>query len=350
MADLELNPTLGRDIRSGDSDGLGIATDEILLGAIESCEWDRVRTISKYLVSESERIETVLTTWLDGLNIVGRQRVDDWEEKCDALRDIIGVQPLGASTGDIAVEESKRLFRLSVDAEDADECRKRLSDLRLAQWNVHDDLTDWLWGLLSVFYDALGEDAMEGVFRESMEEWVAERYKVLPDLSHRERFELTIEGMRAHFSGPGSSGSIDVIEQDDCWVMEFDPCGSGGRMRRGASGRDQTPRTEPPFSFATVERAHDWTWQEEQVCLYCVHCAFVNEIFPIERFGMPLRITEYPKNPKDKCRWTVYKDAAAVPASAYERVGKNPDLPVHNRAEAVRNSTLSDFGDGPEDR
>jgi hypothetical protein len=115
-----------------------------------------------------------------------------------------------------------------------------------------------------------------------------------------------------------------VAEEDDRWILSFDPCGSGGRMRRSDPARGQTPRTEAPFSFAVTEEAHDWSWGRKGVCLYCAHCAVVNEIIPIESLGTPMRMTENPENPDDKCRWTIYKSPDAVPDWVYERVGKQP--------------------------
>jgi hypothetical protein len=106
--------------------------------------------------------------------------------------------------------------------------------------------------------------------------------------------------------------------------MEFDPCGTGGRMRRGDPARGQTPRTDPPHSFGVVEGSYDWTWNKPGVCTYCAHCAVVNEILPIELHGTPMRVTDYPENPGDPCRWTVYKDPAFVPLEAFSRVGKTP--------------------------
>ena len=106
--------------------------------------------------------------------------------------------------------------------------------------------------------------------------------------------------------------------------MEFDPCGTGGRMRRGDDASDQGSREEAPYEFGSVQGAYPWTWGAEGVCSYCAHCSFVNEIIPIERLGYPMRVTEYPQNRDDRCTWTIFKDPALVPDSAYLRVGKTP--------------------------
>lgn len=58
------------------------------------------------------------------------------------------------------------------------------------------------------------------------------------------------------------------------------------------------------------------------MCLYCSHCSLVNEILPIENFGYPNRITEYPENPGDPCTWYIYKDPDDIPEEYYTRIGK----------------------------
>ncbi len=63
------------------------------------------------------------------------------------------------------------------------------------------------------------------------------------------------------------------------------------------------------------------------MCLYCSHCSLINETLPIERLGFPMRVTEYPKDPGDKCRWILYRDPKEIPAEAYERVGKTKPTP-----------------------
>jgi hypothetical protein len=210
-----------------------------------------------------------------------------------------------------------------------------LDALREARRTVHDNQADWSWGLLTLFRGALGEAPMGEVMRATMEPWLRERYTALGTMTPRELFELTIEGMRGHYVGPGRTGAVDVRDEPDRWVMEFDPCGTGGRMRRGDPARGQAPRTDAPYDFSMVEEAYPWTWGRRGVCLYCAHCAVVNEILPIEQHGTPMRVTDYPEKPGDRCRWTIYKDPAFVPLEAFARVGKRPPGPPGRPTTAV---------------
>jgi hypothetical protein len=146
-------------------------------------------------------------------------------------------------------------------------------------------------------------------------------------MSPQESLELTVEGMRGHFTGGSRSGSVGVEDKGDRWVLSFDACGSGGRMRRGDPERGQLPRTEPPYRFGVTHEAHAWSWGRRGVCLYCAHCAVVNEILPIEATGAPMRVVDYPEDPGEPCRWTIYKSPEAVPDDAYSRVGMERPSP-----------------------
>src|SRR5512133_2494734 len=90
---------------------------------------------------------------------------------------------------------------------------------REAALSLHDAQADWAWGLLSSLRDALGEGRMDDVFRVTQGEWLAERYAALGEMTAQESLELTIEGMRGHFTGPGRAGRVDVDEEDDRWIL-----------------------------------------------------------------------------------------------------------------------------------
>lgn len=126
-------------------------------------------------------------------------------------------------------------------------------------------------------------------------------------------------------SGPDREGDVKVWEEEDRWVLRFDPCGSGGRMFRRDPEAKSAPE-EPPHGVTTAR--YDWAWNEEGVCYYCVHCCQLQERVPIERLGYPLRVVEPPLWPPSKgrrhCTWSIYKDPSLVPDEAYGRVGAPP--------------------------
>jgi len=259
--------------------------------------------------------------WLQAMLEFGQAEIAEFASESARLAQAVGSQPPVVDSADIArpqlVAARRAISRGSLPA-----LARALPALRREQWRIHDNQADWCWGLLTVFHRQLGEERMEEVYRKTIEPWFVTRYESLRGLGQQESFELAIEGMRAHFCGPSDATQVEVEDKSDRWVMSFDPCGSGGRMRRGDPIRGQRPRTGPPYNFGSAVGAHDWTWGEKGVCLYCAHCSFVNEILPIELTGIPMRVTEYPKEPGQKCRWTVYKSAEQIPESAFTRVGK----------------------------
>lgn len=149
-----------------------------------------------------------------------------------------------------------------------------------------------------------------------------------------------LEGLRGHLTGPGRTGSIEVVEEADRWALRFDPCGSGGRTMRDDPDTGLGPRMEAPWNLGVTTQAHDWSWNKKGVCLYCVHCCQLNERMPISRFGYPTRVVEPPVWPQarsgTKCTWYVYKDPALVPEEIYHRVGARKPLHLGGKAQQVK--------------
>jgi hypothetical protein len=321
---IRVSAKLGRGIRTADDvRALGVSTEKLARRALSAGDLESAARWTAYLAQEPRWIMAFYRPWIERLLAVGRREVASFEEHVTRLTEVIGVAPPLLDPGSVgAAEEDAAVAAAS--AGDQEAFDTAILDLKHVQWKLHDDQGDWLWGLFTALHRELGEDAMErDVYRDPVAPIAAERFAALASLTQYEKFEFSVDLMRGHFCGPSDDPHIEVSEADDRWVMSFDPCGSGGRMRRGDSLRGQGPRTDPPFNFGHAERAHTWTWGKENVCLYCAHCSFVNEILPIERTGIPLRVTDYPESPGDRCQWTVYKDPTAIPEEVYERVGKS---------------------------
>ena len=140
---------------------------------------------------------------------------------------------------------------------------------------------------------------------------------------------FSLEAMRAHLSGPGRRGDLELEEHPDRWEIRFDPCGSGGAQTRGDEIEETPPRPERPYEFGVTQTEYDWAWNKKGVCYYCVHCCFALELLPEERWGHPVRVVDPPLYPEDtktatpkKCQWTIYKTLEAIPPEVYERVGR----------------------------
>ena len=318
-----MSERLDRVIRGGDATALGIPTYQLVREAFERGDHDEAGRLLAYSGDEAQRVFFIFSTWMEAMLAYGHDRVADFPARLESMTGRIGEPPRLTLGHDVGLDEAIAA-QAAVAGSDSVRLEAALDALRDARIEVHDNQADWSWAVLTILQEALGETAMGEAMRTTMEPWLRERYAALGSMTAAEIFELTIEGMRAHFVGPGRRGEVTVRDESDRWVMEFDPCGTGGRMRRGDPSRGQIPRTDQPYGFATVEGAYDWTWSKPGVCLYCAHCAVVNEILPIEQHGTPMRVTDYPKDAGDRCRWTVYKDPSFVPLEAFTRVGKRP--------------------------
>ena len=189
---------------------------------------------------------------------------------------------------------------------------------------VHDIHGDWNWALFSIIIRAWGEEGFGEVLHVTQKPTLGRRYERAAEMSAEEALQLAVEGMRGHFGGPGRVGEVTVEEHADRYVMSFDPCGSGGRMRRGDPVWGSGSRLAPPYSFVNIQGAYPWTWNRKNVCAYCAHCAVGLQIMPIEQMGHPMRVTDYPDEADEPCRWTIYKSPELIPPEAYTSVGKPP--------------------------
>ncbi len=205
-----------------------------------------------------------------------------------------------------------------------------VEEVRLAWMAVHDRFCDVTCGLFSLAAGELGEpvigdmwdDAIGGMYPSrdaydtALRPWPESVELLLADAA---------ASLRGHLSGPGRTGEVSLHEEQDRWVLRFDPCGSGGRTLRADANADGAARVGPPFGFRVTTQEHDWAWRTKGVCLYCAHCCQLQERASIARLGYPVRVVEPPvwgtTEPRDYCTWSVYKDPRLVPAEAYRRVG-----------------------------
>lgn len=129
-------------------------------------------------------------------------------------------------------------------------------------------------------------------------------------LSPQQLAAFLLAHIREHFSGPGRKGAATLREYEDRYELIFDPCGSGGAMRRRlGAAQSRLPAASP----ATFGRAGE-------VPPYCTHCA-INARTAIARFGWPIYITRFNPDPAMPCGWTIYKTPDAIPEQQFEEVG-----------------------------
>ncbi len=186
---------------------------------------------------------------------------------------------------------------------------------------LHDLFCDWIWDMLTKTAEKDGEEAAYQLCRATQKTWMMRRtWKGLLKMSVEDRVRINAEVMRSHRCGPKQDGEIEIIEEQDRISIKMDPCGSGGRMRRGDPVAGTPSRLGPPYNFGVTKQAHPWSWGLKNVPFYCIHCA-INEILPIEWGGYPLWVTGYSDDASKPCYWHFYKKPNLIPDKYFSRLG-----------------------------
>ncbi|MBT4264203.1 MAG: hypothetical protein HOK67_20050 [Deltaproteobacteria bacterium] len=246
----------------------------------------------------------------------------------------------------LKIEQSKKLGRLlrqdswpdlgiptqvkliqAIEAGNLEEA-KILADYMVSEGkSLHDMSFDWIWDIYTRLAEQQGEEAVYRMSRATQETWMLKRtWKVFLSMSVEERVYISAEIMRSHRCGPQQDGTIELIEDNKRISIKMDPCGSGGRMRRGDPVDGTPSRLGPPYNFGVTQEPHWWCWQRQGVPYYCIHCV-INEILPIEWGGYPLWVTGYSDDADEPCYWHFYKSPELIPDEYFTRLGfKKPDL------------------------
>jgi hypothetical protein len=228
-------------------------------------------------------------------------------------------------------ELSRPTMDRAIEAIDAGEVERarELCDSMRDEWRVlHDVMGELILGLISYVQERLGDDGVEEAWRSCMERgWRRDAEKAI-GVDRRRMVEALAATWRAHsLSGRGPVPASFTITEDEAKItFTMHPCGSGQRMwQRGLYDGEA--------AYGKTQDAHDWSYGRKDFPLYCTHCTFMNEMLPIEWYGLPL----YPSNPPedfdhDPCVWHWYKDVADIPEEHWSRYGATrpqaPRVPV----------------------
>jgi len=170
-----------------------------------------------------------------------------------------------------------------------------------------------LTALMSFIAEELGEEAVERALRATGERFIRGRRDTGVDwaeLPASARAKVIARAMLGNF------GEIEVSEDDEKVVLSI-ACGTGGRLV-------EEGRYEGEDAYVTLRERAPRTFMLDALPVYCAHCSVNNEIQPIEWGGVPISIEHPVTAPGMRCVHHVYKDAGAVPAEDYERIGKPP--------------------------
>lgn len=224
---------------------------------------------------------------------------------------------------------SYEILKEFIEAGDKKEALKLLDYVQHEFKWLHDLYVDWAYSDLDYIANTYGEEELEKFLRYAKNKLDMVAYKGYGKITTMNLLQMFSEGMRAHRCGPGEKGNFKILEEEDRYVMEFDPCGSGGRLRRHDELADLPPRTGEPFNLGVTKKGYDWSWGRKGVPYYCLHCCVWHEQMAIDKTGAPVKITEMPDDPSKPCRWLFYKRPEDIPEEYYTRIGrKKPDWKI----------------------
>lgn len=220
---------------------------------------------------------------------------------------------LGVPTGDMIkrqIDEGKL------------ELAKELADYFVPESKgLHDLYVDWTTDIFDKVAKKYGEEDMYELLRATQGTWMMRRtWSGLRKMTPIERLNINAEIFRAHRCGPRQQGELNITEDEHKYMLLCDPCGSGGRIRRG-DPIDGTPsRLGKPYNFGVTTKPYWWSWSQAGVPYYCIHCA-INEILMIEWGGWPFWVTEYNPDHSKPCAWHFYKAPEPMPEKYWTRLG-----------------------------
>lgn len=305
--------------------------------------------MADYFVDEAKVCYDLYRQWIQDLNVflkengASEEELKTTNERLLALLKLPDGRPFQSSQ---LWSEFLAKVQLCVKYCDQQEAKKALvilEDLKESWRRIHDRDVDHCYGLMNEVAARLGEHRIRDMYDRvllPLFTWRYDRFDIDKhpwDEGLQALLYVAIEAMRGHLVGPGRTGDMEFSEEEDRYVVKFDPCGSGQRILRGDIIEGTPSRMKPPYNWGVTKEAHDWSWNKKGICFYCAHCCVLMEQMPIDKFGYPVRVVDAPvyDNAQDwKCIWYMYKDPTKVPEQYYERVGRKKPASFGSKSQA----------------
>lgn len=317
MVKIAYSQKLGRTIRQEPPPELGIATQTLLERALAAGRWQEADDLAVYMRQELAIMSDILQVWI-------RDIVTSLMERRGDASPAALAQALTGSFDSTRLqlgEGTLRQLRAAITRQEAEAATRLAERLRQEFKGPHDAMVVWVQDLLTFIAREYGEEAVaETVLHANQHIW-APRYELWERMTPEEKLQLTVEGMRGRLSGPGRRGDVIIREEEDRYVIAFDPCGSGGVMRRGDPETGGLPLLVPG---GTNQQPHPWTWGKTGVHWYCTHCCIIMEWASIQDRGYPFRPLAHTLDHSQPCVWYIYKRPELTRPEHYLNVGAQP--------------------------
>jgi len=317
VANLVYSEKFGRLIRLDPPAELGVPTQNLIEAALERGETESALGLLAYMRQESDTVNKVLLErWLGTLidHLLARFEQED-------LRLMLRVPGQAVWKGfDRLAADRYAEAKAAIGEGRVAEAKLAVDGMRKACKTLNDLVVCWVQDICTVLARKFGEDEVARAMRPAYDQIWRERYRAWTQLTAEEQLALSCEGMRAHFGGPTRRGEFVVRDEGDRYAMFFDPCGTGGVMRRG----DPESGTPPYPTDGVNTEPKPWTWGQTGVPWYNTHCNLYLEAFAAEDHGYPLRPVGYDPDPHAPCVWYVYKDPKRTRPEHFLAIGLEP--------------------------
>jgi hypothetical protein len=235
---------------------------------------------------------------LEALEGLGRKiRRDDWGD-------------LGTSTWSL-VEQAI--------LEGDDEAALELLDYLFIEGKMCHDFTSDMWAAMVTYVGSnFGEEEVEKVWRNTVSHTTLGSGATVGGAL--ERVYVGAEIWRGHCV---SDNQFKIVEYEDRYEFLFDPCPTGGRMRKRGM-------LDPPYNLGVTTKPYPWSWSREGIPWYCCHCSVCRGVMAVETAGYFVRVHEYPEGPdavEGKCRLIFYKEPELVPEKYFKELGLRKNSP-----------------------
>jgi hypothetical protein len=204
-----------------------------------------------------------------------------------------------------------------VDAGDPEGAKAHWDEVEAATLKLHDHRIDWTSEILSHVYRGYGPDGVEGALAHAAAQpWWRDRMTADLALDPVERITQW-----SFFLGVGNFGAVSVTEQEECFVIHHQVCGSCARQQLNH-------RHDAPWSLARVaEPVPALNFGIEDYTIYRTHLAAWHFVMPIGQ-GLPPWPAVDCSGVPGRCWFTIYKDPARTPDRYWELVGARPPARV----------------------
>lgn len=314
MLKLAYSENIGRLLRLDDIDTIGQSTYTIIEEAIQAERTAEALQLAPYYLKELQIMHNILMTWgQDIMRFMIRRDTGTANNVADNLATVIcrtwrdfelGVAPLSR-------------LEAAIKANDKQTAGQALERLWLEFKVPHDVLVPWINEMLAYLAQETEQQVLESILETHQSIW-GDRYETWDQMTAWEKVALTVEGMRGHLSGASRKGDVIVREEPDRYAIAFDPCGTGGVLRRG----DPETGRRPYQTTGMNKDPQEWIWEEKTgVHWYCSHCAIAMEWLPGRQRQYLLRPLDHTLDHNAPCVWYVYKDDQAIRAYHYPRTG-----------------------------